>query len=149
MTYNPVMNIEELNEFFAREVHSEIKNPDRHDHIIEEVGPSFIRTRLKYHERQLRHGGTLSGPTLMAATDHASYVCILAHHGPAANAVTTNLNINLLRRPAPRDVLAEARLLKLGKRLANCEVYLWVDGEEDLVAHAVTTFSMPPTPSAA
>ena len=145
MPYKPVMTIDELNAFFAREVHSEIKNPDRHQHVIEELGDGFLRTRLIYHERNLRHGGTLSGPTLMSSTDHASYACIVAHFGPAANAVTTNLNINLLRRPAARDLFAEAHLLKLGKRLANCEVYLRVEGDDELVGHAVTTFSMPPS----
>ena len=56
--------------------------------------------------------------------------------------MTTNLTINFLRKPAPRDLLAEARLLKLGKRLAVGEVAIRSEGEEDLVAHVTSTYSI-------
>ena len=69
-----------------------------------------------------RPGGTISGPTMMALADFAMYVAVLASIGPVPLAVTTNLNINFLRKPAQRDLIAECRLLKLGKRLAVGEV---------------------------
>jgi acyl-coenzyme A thioesterase PaaI-like protein len=71
-------------------------------------------------------------------------VAILASIGPVPLAVTTNLNINFLRKPAPRDLIAEARLIKLGKRLAVGEVSICSDGEEDMVSHATATYSIPP-----
>ena len=77
----------------------------------------------------LRPGGTVSGPTLMALADFAMYVVLLSAIGPVGLAVTTNLNINFLRKGAPgQDVLAAAKLLKLGKRLAVGEVNLTVGG---------------------
>ena len=57
---------------------------------------------------------------------------------------TINLNINFLRKPGRCDLTAEARLLKLGKRLANGEVTLRCDGEEEPVAHVTATYSIPP-----
>ena len=73
----------------------------------------------------LRPGGTVSGPTLMALADCAMYVVLLSAIGPVGLAVTVNLSINFLRKGAPgQDVLAAARLLKLGKRLAVGEVSL-------------------------
>ncbi len=57
--------------------------------------------------------------------------------------MTTNLNINFLKKPAPRDLIAEARLIKLGKRLAVGEVAIRSDGEDELVAHATCTYSIP------
>jgi uncharacterized protein (TIGR00369 family) len=112
-------------------------------HEIEEIGPMSARVRLNFHPGHLRPGGTISGPSLFALADLALYVAILAQIGRVPLAVTTNLNINFLRKPAPDAVLGEARLIKLGKRLAVGEVALRSAGEEDLVAHATGTYSIP------
>jgi uncharacterized protein (TIGR00369 family) len=111
---------------------------------IESLAPRAMRLRMGYHEAQLRPGGTLSGPTQMALADVAMYILLLAHIGPVALAVTTNLNINFLRKPAPSDLLAEVKLLKLGQRLAVGEITMFSDGEDDPVAHATVTYSIPP-----
>jgi uncharacterized protein (TIGR00369 family) len=100
--------------------------------------------RRVFSERSLRPGGTISGPTMMALADFAMYCAVLASVGPAPLAVTTNLNINFLRRPAQRDLLAEARLLKIGKRLAVGEVTICSEGGDEPVAHATSTYSIPP-----
>ena len=89
--------------------------------------------RCDYHERHLRPGGTISGPTMMALADLALYVAILAQIGPVGLAVTTSLNYNFLRKPGPVALIAEARLLKLGKRLAVGEVGLFSQGETEMV----------------
>ncbi|MFM8678290.1 MAG: PaaI family thioesterase [Alphaproteobacteria bacterium] len=92
----------------------------------------------------LRPGGTIAGPVLMALADYAMYAVTLSMVGHVALAVTTSLNINFLRRPEPRDVLAEGRVLKLGKRLAVLEVTLRSEGEAAPVAHVTGTYSLPP-----
>ena len=81
--------------------------------------------RRAFNDKFLRPGGTISGPTMMGLTDFAMYVAILASIGPVPLAVTTNLNINFLRKPAQRDLIAEVRLIKLGKRLAVGEVEIY------------------------
>ena len=81
---------------------------------------------------------------MMALADFAMYVAVLASIGPVPLAVTTNLNINFLRKPAPRDLIGGGRLLKLGKRLAVGEVTIRSDGEEEPVAHVTSTYSIPP-----
>lgn len=80
----------------------------------------------------------------MTLADTAMYVLVLAQIGPVALAVTTNLNINFLRKPAQRDVIATARLLKLGSRLAVGEVMMFSEGADEPVAHATLTYSIPP-----
>lgn len=100
--------------------------------------------RLPYNERTLRPGGTISGPSMMAFADICFYATIQTAIGVEKMAVTTNLNINFMRRPRPNDLLAEGRLLKLGSRLAVMEVSIHSEGTEDLVAHATSTFSLPP-----
>lgn len=133
------MSAAELDEF----LHREFPQIDEHRFRIEEVGARFARVRLPFAERYLRPGGTVSGPTLMTLADTAMYVAVLAAIGPVPLAVTTNLSINFLRRPRPADLVAEARLLKLGKRLAVGDVALYSDGEPDMVAHATLTYSLP------
>jgi uncharacterized protein (TIGR00369 family) len=111
---------------------------------IEAVGPMSARMRLHTSADHLRPGGTISGPTIFALADVALYVAILAQLGRIKLAVTTNLNINFLRKPEPRDLIGEARLLKLGKRLAVGEVTVFSLGSEEMVAHATGTYSIPP-----
>lgn len=119
-------------------------NRDGRAYVVEAVGYGTSRMRMLYHERHLRPGGTLSGPSMMGLSDLAFYVAILGAIGPVALAVTTNLNINFLRKPAPRDLIAECRMLKLGKRLAVGEVLLFSEGEDDPAAHVTGTYSIPP-----
>lgn len=111
---------------------------------IEHIGPLTSRVRLIFHDRHLRPGGTISGPSMFALADFSLYVAILAQIGPVGLAVTTNLNINFLRMPPPRDLIGEARLIKLGQRLAVGEVSISGEGEQELVAHATGTYSIPP-----
>ena len=112
--------------------------------VIEDAWHGGCRIRRAFNERFLRPGGTISGPTMMGMTDFAMYVAILASIGPVPLAVTTSLNINFLRKPEQRDLVAEARLIKLGKRLAVGEVEIYSDGEDEMVAHATATYSIPP-----
>jgi uncharacterized protein (TIGR00369 family) len=112
--------------------------------IIEEVAPMAARMRMLYHERHIRPGGTISGPAMMSLADLALYVAILAQLGPVALAVTTNLNFNFMRKPAQRDLIAECRLLKLGRTLAVGDVAIRSDGEGELVCHATGTYAIPP-----
>lgn len=105
-----------------------------------------VRLRAVYSERFLRPGGTIAGPVMMGLADAALYALVLSRIGPVELAVTTNLTINFLKRPAPGDVIADARMLKLGKRLAVGEVSLFSesDSAEDPVAHVTGTYSIPP-----
>ena len=112
-------------------------------YFLDEVGPLSARMRMDYHERHLRPGGTISGPSMMALADLALYAAILAHIGPVALAVTTSLNFNFLRKPEPRALIADCRLLKLGKRLAVGEVSIFSEGSADVVCHAIGTYSIP------
>ena len=112
-------------------------------YFIEDVGPMTARMRCDYHEKHLRPGGTISGPTMMALADLALYAAILAQIGPVGLAVTTSLNFNFLRKPGQAALIGEARLLKLGKRLAVGEVGLYSQGEVEMVCHATGTYSIP------
>ena len=114
------------------------------DITIESADGQTCLLRQRFSEKMLRPGGTVSGPTLMALADFAMYVVLLSAIGPVGLAVTTNLNINFLRKGQPgQDVLAEARLLKLGRRLAVGEVKLLSGSSPDPIAHVTSTYSIP------
>ena len=108
------------------------------------LGDGSATVRLPYSPEYLRPGGTISGPVLMMMADLAMYGAVLSAIGPVALAVTTNLNINFLRKPPPADLLAEARILKLGRRLAVGEAALRSASDPELLAHATMTYSIPP-----
>jgi len=128
------MKVDELERFLSTEFPQGF-NPQS-GLLIEAVWQDGCRVRQRFSASSLRPGGTISGPTMMALADFAMYVAVLAAIGPVALAVTINLNINFLRKPAQRDLIAEVRLLKLGKRLATGEILIRSDGQPDVVAHA-------------
>ena len=111
---------------------------------IEHVEYGVARVRKAFNANSLRPGGTISGPTMMGVADFALYVAIFASIGPETLAVTTNLNINFLRKPEQADLIAETRLMKIGKRLVIGEVTIHADGNDAPVAHVTATYSVPP-----
>jgi uncharacterized protein (TIGR00369 family) len=115
------------------------------DFAVERADTAGVLLRLKVTDRHLRPGGTVSGPSIFALADVAFYLAILSRIGPVALAVTTNCSIDFLRKPeAGRDLLAEARLLKLGRRLAVGDVMVFSEGSPEPVARAGLTYSIPP-----
>jgi uncharacterized protein (TIGR00369 family) len=135
------MSIAELSAFLDKEFPQ--MNSQGARFILEAISVTGVRMRMVFSDRMLRPGGTISGPAMFALADITMYAAVLAQIGPRALAVTTNLNINFLRKPAPADMIAEATLLKLGKRLAVGEIALHSEGEAELAAHATATYSIP------
>ena len=133
------MNANELQAFLGREF-PQVAG----DFVVEVAGEECV-IRLLVAERHLRPGGTVSGPTMFALADVAIYLAILHRLGPVALAVTTNCNIDFMRKPAAgRDLIARTRLLKLGRVLAVGDVLIHSDGSPEPVARASLTYSIPP-----
>ena len=136
---SPVMNIDDLRLLMKREI------PQLDDSFeIVSIEDGVATMHLRADAQHLRPGGTVSGPSLFTLADVAAYAAILGHIGPVALAVTTNLNINFLRKATPGTVKALARILKLGKRLAVLDISLTSDERNELIAHATATYSIPP-----
>ena len=135
------MTVAELDAFLRAELPQVF---GRDDITIERADGVSCLLRQRYSDLMLRPGGTISGPTLMMLADCAMYVVLLSAIGPVGLAVTTNLNINFLRKGAPgHDIQAAAKILKLGKRLAVGEVALMSAASPDLIAHVTATYSIP------
>lgn len=136
----PVMSAEELS-VYVRKV---FPQADGFRWRVETLEPSAMTVGMNASETDLRPGGTVSGPTMFALADVTAYLLVLAHIGEVALAVTTNLSINFLSRPPAGELLADGRLIKLGKRLAVCEIHIHSRDSETLVAQATATYSIPP-----
>ena len=136
----PVMTVAELEAFF-RQAFPDVAE-EQHARI-DAVEAGRVRMTLPRAALALRPGGIVSGPTQMALADRAAYAVILAHIGPVAMAVTSNLNMSFLRAVEAKAVHADAVLLKLGKRLATVDVRLWQDDESKVLAQATVTYAIP------
>lgn len=115
---------------------------------VEALGPQSARLRLAASGHNLRPGGSISGASMMALSDLAIYAALLGEIGLVPLAVTTSLTINFLRKPPLRDLLAEARLLKVGRTLAFGEIVLFSEGDPRPVAHCTSTYAIPPSGTA-
>lgn len=134
------LNETDLTEFLAR-AFPQVKD----DFEVEAVGSRAARIRLRVADRHLRPGGTVSGPSIFALADVAVYLALLAEIGEQALSVTTNASIDFMRKPAAAtDLIAEARILKLGRVLAVGDVLIFSDGQGEPVARASLTYSIPP-----
>jgi len=111
-----------------------------------ELGEGTAEMVLDVDDSHLRPGGTVSGPVMMGLADVTLYAALLSRIGLMPLAVTTNLNINFLRKPAAHQPLtARATMLKVGKTIAVGEVFIYSHGNDDPVAHSTITYSIPPS----
>ncbi|NVO27823.1 PaaI family thioesterase [Donghicola sp. C2-DW-16] len=135
------MDVAELEAFLARDF------PQVGDMFsILEVGAGTLKVRLNVRDEHLRPGGTVSGPTMFALADVGIYLAVLAVIGPVGLAVTTNCSIDFMRKPlAGVDLIAECRILKLGRVLAVGDVLIYSEGDARPVARASMTYSIPPS----
>lgn len=141
MSLKPVMTTEAVTAFW--DAHFPQIQKDR-DVTIVSISPGEAVLRLVPTERHLRPGGTVSGPTLVTLADVTAYAALLAHVGPEPMIVTTNINMNFMRRAPLAPLLAACKILKLGKRLAVVEIGIRPETGGELIAHATATYAIPP-----
>ena len=125
---------------FIEEVFSQV----HHDFTILDLDEEGITVQLNYDDKHLRPGGTMSGPSMFGLADVAFYMITLAHIGREALTVTTNCSIDFMRKPKAGNLIAKARILKLGKQLSVGDVLIYAEGEENPVARANLTYAIPP-----
>lgn len=136
-----VMTADAINDFLT-DAYPQL-NAGGHDYYVAEVREGGCTVRLDATERHVRPGNTVSGPCLFTLADIGGYACALSHLGPLAMTVTTNLNINFMRRAEPGPIDGLCRIMKLGRSLLvfDCEIVSGTD--RHTVAHATGTYSIP------
>lgn len=144
MTEAPRVTIDELRQL----LHDTIPLARMLQFRIDELAYGSARVVLPGSDAWVRAGGTVAGPAIMALADTAIYAAVLTCIGLEPMAVTSDLSVRFLRRPAPDDLNAEARVIHVGRRNAVAEVRMWSADPERLVAHATGTYALPSEPSA-
>jgi uncharacterized protein (TIGR00369 family) len=138
----PVLTTGEINEFLA-EAYPQL-NPEHRFYKAINIFPGGCTVRLNADERHLRPGGTVSGPSLFTLADVGGYVCALSHRGLDALSVTTNLNINFVRKAEAGQIDGHCRILKFGKSLMVFDIDIVAGPDRHTIAHATGTYSIPP-----
>ena len=133
------MTKSELEAFLRREF------PQSADVVrIESLHAGRLRTSMAVGWEHFRPGGTISGPAMFFLADVSVYLTILSVAGPIASAVTTNCSIDFMRKPSPDSLLAETRLLKLGRRIAVADAMIYSKWGGEPVARAGLSYALPP-----
>lgn len=108
---------------------------------VESVSWGEMALRLRFSEQFLRPGGTISGPAMFALCDATLWGSVWSATGAALMSVTTDMTLHFLRRPGPVDLIAQGRVLKVGRRLCYGEVTLYSDGHPKPVCHATGSYA--------
>ncbi|MCP4187457.1 MAG: PaaI family thioesterase [Gammaproteobacteria bacterium] len=136
----PKVSVEQFNQIMT----SELPWGAEAGLLLESIEYGKAVMRLPYRKNSTRPGGTISGPHMMTLADANMFAVVLSMIGEVKLAVTTSFNINFLRKPQETDLVGVGSIIKLGKRLAVIEVSIYSD--DDIVAHATGTYSIPPQP---
>jgi uncharacterized protein (TIGR00369 family) len=140
----PMMDAGQVNELL-KTVYPQL-NEEMNAYETLDVFPGGCVVRLNATEKHLRPGNTVSGPSLFTLADIGGYVCVLTHAGPDALSVTTNLNINFMRKAEAGPIDGRCRILKLGRSLMVFDIEMVAGPDRAVVAHATGTYSIPPKP---
>lgn len=110
---------------------------------VDFVNLNHVRMTLQPRPEMERPGNIVSGPAQMTLIDVASYAVVLAHIGAVPMAVTHTLNVTFMRACRFETIVADARLLKLGRRLATVDVRLWQGADDNLIAQSTVGYALP------
>jgi uncharacterized protein (TIGR00369 family) len=110
---------------------------------VHDLSPGRIHMISPFREQMLRPGRLISGPVQMSLADNAAYALVLAHIGDQLMAVTSTMTANFLRGCPPGDIHVEGELLRLGRRMAVCDMRIWTEAPDRLAAQASVTYAIP------
>lgn len=135
----PAMGVAEIEAFLERA----FPQATVHGFVLDEITERGCQLSVRTDQRHLRPGGTVQGPVLMALADTGTYLAILGHLGPVAQAVTSSLEMHFLRKAEAGVLVARTRLVKVGRRLVVAQVEIGTPGAAELVALATVTYTLP------
>ena len=109
--------------------------------VLEAAGGTAL-LRLPFREELLRPGNTVSGPALMGLADVAMWAALLGVTGGRDESVTSTMTVNFASRLGAGPVLAEARIVKRGRRMVFGEILMRAEGTEEVAVHVTTTWAV-------
>ncbi|OAR24318.1 thioesterase [Streptomyces sp. ERV7] len=109
---------------------------------VEEVGARHAVLRLPWDARLARDGGGMSGQAMMAAADTATVIAVSAARDAYGPMTTVQQSTSFQRPVVGADVLVDARVTKLGRRMAFAEITLTAEGADEPAARASTVYAL-------
>ncbi len=109
---------------------------------VESLGDDHAILRLPWSQRLAREGGGLCGQALMAAADTATVIAVCAARGSFAPMTTVQQSTSFQRAVTGSDVLINAVLTKLGRRMAFADITMTDSASGDLAARASTVYAL-------
>src|SRR4051812_27553941 len=98
--------------------------------------------RMAFSERLCRSGGIVCGQALMALADTAMVIAILAANRGFRPMTTVDQTTHFLKAVASADVLADARVVRLGRTMSFGRVTLFSAADSKPVAMVSSAFAM-------
>ena len=106
---------------------------------LESVDHGRAVMRMPYRPEIANGTGAIHGGAIVSLCDTVFYVALASVYGREQDTVTVALQCNFLAPAlAPHDLIAEATVLRAGRRICYGEVEVKSDGK--LVAHATLNF---------
>ena len=98
--------------------------------------------RMAFSQRLCRHGGVVCGQALMALADTSMVIAILAANRGYRPMTTVDQTTHFMRAVAQSDVLADARVVRLGRTMSFGRVTLFGAADNKPVAMVSSAFAM-------
>lgn len=112
------------------------------DLSIENLTADGAVLRMRFSENLCRDNGVVCGQALMSFADTAMIIAVAAAAGGYFPMTTVDQTIHFMRPAMRADVLAEARVVRMGKTMAYGSVSIRTDNDERPVAMAQTAYAL-------
>ena len=109
---------------------------------IEAIEPDGAVLRMRFSTDLCRDNGVVCGQALMSLADTAMVFAVSAAAGAYRPMTTVDQAIHLLRPAVNADILADARILRLGRTMAFGRVTLLAEGDSRPVATAQIAYAL-------
>jgi len=136
-----------LAEVFAPWVQDLDLTVERLDHAQPADAPDWqpgALLRMPFSERLCRNGGIVCGQALMALADTAMVIAILAANRGYRPMTTVDQTTHFMRAVSSSDVIADARVVRLGRTMSFGRVTLLSAADNKPVAMVSSAFAMLP-----
>ena len=130
-----------LGDVFAPWVQDLQLSIDRIDQPADSAGAGAV-LRVKFSECLCRDGGVICGQALMSLADTAMVFAVSAASGRYRPMTTVDQTTHFLKPAANVDVLAEARIVRIGKTMAFGQVILSGTGDDKPVAMVSSAYAL-------
>lgn len=109
---------------------------------VESIASESAVLRMRFSEKLCRDNGVVCGQALMSLADTSMVFAICAAAGDYFPMTTVDQTIHFMRPALRTDLLAEARVVRLGKTMAYGSVAIRTIDDDRPVAMAQTAYAL-------